>query len=229
MKSTKVMITLATLLVANIAAAQMMGGGSSNHHGTPPSNGGSTSGGMNGGGMNGGGMNGASMMGGMGFGMGQSLTVDKDGVAYTLRTSTTTTQQTPSVDVIAIRPTGTIAWSKKIDGWMTRLELSANLVLVASGSGDMGMDGNLSDDDDASVLYALSAASGDVQWKADLDGYVMAMEPFSGGTYVLVVKHDGSGTGSDMHNGSNGTTMSMDRSLAAIDNAGKLLWSIDLN
>lgn len=228
MKSTRVMITLATLLVANIAAAQMMGGGNGSHHGTPPSNGGSTSGGMNGGGMNGSGNNGGGMMGGMGSGMGQSLIVDKDGVAYTLRTSTTPTQASPYVDVIAIRPAGTVAWARRVDGWMTRLELSGNLVLVASGSGDMGMDGNLTDDDEASVLYALSAASGEVQWKVDLEGLVMSIEPFPGGTYVVAVKHDRDDAGSGMHNGSNGT-MSMDRSIAAIDNDGKLLWSLDLN
>lgn len=220
MKSTKGMITLATLLVANIAAAQMMGGGS--HHGTPPSNGGSTSGGMNGGGMNG-----VGVMGAMGSGMGRSLIVDKDGVAYTLSTSTTTTQQAPSVDVIAIRPAGTIAWNRKIDGRLTRLELSGNFVLVASGSGDMGMNGDDAEDVDASVLYALSASSGEIQWKVDLDGIVSAIEPFSGGTYIVVVKHDGVGAGSNMQNGSNGTT-SMDRSIAAIDNDGKVLWSIDL-
>ena len=112
---------------------------------------------------------------------------------------------------------------------MTRLELSGNLVLVASGTGDMGMDGwNDTEGDDASRLIALSVTSGSVQWQLDLDGFTGAIEPFSGGVYALVVQHDGNNTGNGMHNGSTGTT-SMKRSVTAIDNAGKVLWRIDLN
>ena len=39
---------------------------------------------------------------------------------------------------------------------------------------------------------------------------------------------DRTNSGNSMHNGSNGTTL-MKRSVAAIDNAGKVLWTIDLN
>lgn len=222
MNRTRMTIALvSSLLVAQIATAQMMGGG--NHHGSTPSTPGNPSGGMNGG------MNGGGMMGDMGSGMGRSLTVGTDGVVYTLRAPVTTTTQTPSVDVVAIRPTGTTAWTTKIEGRMTRLELSGSLLLVASGAGDMGMDGwNESGGNDASRLIALSAASGSTQWQLDLDGVVSAIEPFSGGIYALTVQHDGINTGNGMHNGSNGST-SMKRSVAAIDNAGKVLWSIDLN
>lgn len=208
MNRTRITIALASsLLVAQIAAAQMMGGG--RHPGSSPSNGNNPTGGMNGG----------NMMGDMAGGMGQSLTIGTDGVAYTLRTSATTTTQSSTVEVVAIRPTGTVAWTTEIEGRMTRLELSGNLVLVASGSGDMGMDGwNDTEGDAASRLIALSAASGSVQWQLDLDGHVGALEPFSGGVYALVVRHDGSNR-----------SILMKRSLAAIDNAGKVLWTIDLN
>lgn len=224
MKRNRLMIAFASsMLVAQIASAQMMGGGSGNHHGSSPSTG---SGGMNGSGsMTGGGMN-----GGMEdrFGaMGQALTVGTDGVVYTQRV-TTVASQTPSLEVAAIRPAGTVAWTAKLDGGMGRLELSGNLVLVASGGGDMGMNEGTQSVDDESQLIALSAASGSVQWKLDLDGFVTALEPFSGGTYVLIAKHDATNAGTGMHDGSNGTA-SMNRTVAAIDNNGKVLWSLGLN
>ena len=220
------MALAAMLLVAQFATAQMMGGGGSHHGGSSGSNNGGMNGGMNGG--NNGGMNGGDMMGSMGAGMGQSLVVGTDGVLYTFRTSETTTTQVPAVDVVAIRPTGTQAWSTKVEGSMTRLELTGTLVLLATGSGDMGMDGSFDDETDASRLVALSAASGAVQWGLALDGHVASLEPFSGGIYALLMRHDGTNSGNGMHNGSNGTTL-MKRSIAAIDNAGKVLWTIDLN
>lgn len=75
---------------------------------------------------------------------------------------------------------------------------------------------------------ALSTASGSVQWKLDLDGFVTALEPFSGGTYVLLAKHDATNAGTGMYGASNGTTP-MNRTVAAIDNSGKVLWSVNLN
>lgn len=113
---------------------------------------------------------------------------------------------------------------------MSRLELSGNLVLVASGSGDsdMGMNGGTQASDDKSQILALSAASGSVQWKLDLDGFVTALEPFSGGTYVLLAKYDATNGGTGMYGRSNGTTP-MKRTVAAIDNSGKVRWSVNLN
>lgn len=219
MKRTRITIALASsLLVAQIATAQMMGGG--NHPGPvpPPAPGGNPSGGMNGG----------DLMGDMSGGMGQSLTVGTDGVVYALRASAATAVQSPAVEVVAIRPTGTIAWTTKIEGRMTRLALAGNLVLVSSGAGDMGMDEwNGNEGDDTSHLFALSTVSGAVQWQLDLDGFVGALEPFAGGVYALVIEHNNTDPGMGMHNGSNGTTP-MKRSVTAIDNAGKVLWSIAL-
>lgn len=218
------MVLAATVLAAQFATAQMMGGGGGQHGG---GSGGGGNGGMNGG-MTGGGMNGGDGMGGMGAGMGQSLIVGSDGVLYSLRTSAAATTQAPAVDVVAVRPSGAPAWSTKVEGRMTRLELSGTLLLVATGSGDMGMDGSFDDDARATQLVALSSASGSIQWRVDLDGHVASLEPFPAGVYALVVRREGTSSGDGMHNGSNGT-MSMRRSIAAIDNAGKVLWTIDLN
>jgi hypothetical protein len=226
MKRIRMTMTLAAmLLVAQFATAQMMGGGGSHHGGSSGGNNGGMNGGNNGG-MNGG-MNGGDMMGSMGAGTGQSIVVGTDGVLYTLRTSAASTTQAPAVDVVAIRPAGAQAWSTKVDGRMTRLELSGTLVLVATGSGDMGMDGSFNDDADQSRLVALSAVSGAAQWTLALDGHVASLEPFSGGVYALLMRHDGTNSENGMHSGSNGTTL-MKRSIAAVDNAGKVLWTIDL-
>ncbi|MEO8034913.1 MAG: hypothetical protein ABI837_10830 [Acidobacteriota bacterium] len=219
MNRTRIMIGIAlSLLVAQLAAAQMMGGGGS-HHGSSPSNG-NGSGGMTDGNMG----SGAGMMGG---GMGHSLIVGADGVAYALRTAATT-NSTSAVEVVAIRPSGTIAWTASLDGRMTRLEASGNLLLVSSGDGDLGMDGSGEAGDEKSRLVALSSASGSVQWQVELDGLAASIEPFSGGVYVQVVRHDGASPGNGMHNGSNGTIV-MKRAVMAIDNAGKVLWTLDLN
>ena len=227
---TRIRMTIAlaaTLLVAQFAAAQMMGGSGNHHGGSSGGNNGGMNGGNNGG-MNGGGMNGGDMMGSMGAGMGQSLVVGTDGVLYTLRTSAASTSQAPTVDVVAIGPAGTQAWSTTVEGRMTRLELTGTLVLVATGSGDMGMDGEFDSDDDASRLVALSTASGSVQWSLNLNGHVASLEPFSGGVYALLMRHDGTSSGDGMHGGSNGATL-MKRAIVAIDNAGKVLWTTDLN
>lgn len=212
------------LLAAQFATAQMMGG--SGHGGSNGNNGGNN-GGMNGG-MTGGGINPGTMMGAMGGGMGRPLIVGSDGVLYTLRVSPVSATQAASVDVVAIRPSGTQAWSAKVEGRMTRLELSGTLVLVSAGSGDIGMDGSFGNGTDPSRLVALSATSGSVQWTVNLDAQVASLEPFTGGVYALLVRRDGTSSGNGMFNGSNGTSP-MKRSLAAIDNAGKLLWTIDLN
>lgn len=196
----------ATLLVAQYATAQMTGGG--NDHGM---NGGMTRGGMNPGGMT-------------GAAMGQVLAVGTDGVLYTLRRSAASTTEVPAVDVVAITPAGTQSWSTKVEGRMTRLELSGTLVFVASGVGDMAPNG-ARDDNDASRLVALSAATGTVQWTLELDGRIASLESYPGGVYALLMRRDGTSSGSGMHRGATAMT----RSIAAIDNSGKLLWVIDLN
>lgn len=211
-------LSLAAILVAQLATAQMMGGG---HHGGSGGSGGTNGGGMNGGGMTGGGMTGgtfASMMG-------QGMTVGSDGVVYTLRATTGSGTASPAIALLAVRPSGAIAWSTAVDGRTTRVKLSGDLLLVASGAEDMGMDNGTSSVDHSSELVALSPASGSVQWKLDVDGFVMSLEPFAGGTYVSVASGFGSG-------GMNGGTASMNglvRTLLAVGPDGRVLWTVRLS
>ncbi len=219
MKNTRVtFLFLATVLVAQLATAQMMGGG---HHG-----GSGGSGGMNGGGMTGGGMTGGGMSGGnFGSMMGQGVTVGSDGVVYTLRTRAGSGTASPAVEVVAIRPSGTIAWSTAVDDGTTRVKVSGNLLLVASGAEDMGMDSGTSNDDENSELVALSTASGSVQWKLDIDGFVTSLEPFAGGTYISVA----SGFGNGGMNGGTGGMSGLTRTLLAVGPDGKVLWTVQLS
>ncbi len=231
MKVTKTVVLLtAAVLVAQLAAAQTT---SSRHHST-------NSGGMMGGGSTGGGMNGnngtGSGMGGayglMGGAMGQALTVGSDGVAYTLRSTSPSGTTTPAIEVVAIRPSGTVAWSANVDGGMTRVKLSGNLLLIANGGEGIGMqNGTTSNDHETSQLVALSTASGSVQWTLALDGFASTLEPFSGGTYVTVIKGDFSnmnGANGGM-NGTTGTPNNMTRTLVAVSTDGKVLWSVSLS
>lgn len=231
MKVTKAVVLLAAaVLVAQHAAAQTTSG---RHHSTNSGGmmgGGSTNGGMMGGGSTGGGM--GNGMSGTGFGlmggaMGQALTVGSDGVVYTLRTTATSGSSVPAVQVVAIRPSGTVAWSTSVDGGMTRVKLSGNVLLIANGGEDMGMNnGPATANDDKSQLVALSTASGSVQWTLDVDGFVSSLEPFSGGTYAIVVKGDFAKGGMT---GNTGSTNGMTRTLVAVGPDGKILWSVPLS
>lgn len=225
MKS-KMVLLASSLLVAQIATAQMMGNGNKQHGSTQPGTGGMTggTGGMTGG--PGGNMNGAGAMGGA---MGNALTVGSDGVAYTLR-ATTAADTTISLEVVAIRPSGTVAWATKVDGGMTRVALSGGLLLVASGGDDdMGMTGGTGTTPvaETSQLVALSTASGTIQWNLALDGFAIALEPFTNGTYVSVARANTTATG--MMNGGSPGTHGMSRSVVAVDNTGKVIWKLDLN
>jgi PQQ-like domain len=165
--------------------------------------------------------------GAMGGAMGQALTVGSDGVVYTLRTTAATGSSLPAVQVVAIRPSGTIAWNASVDGGMTRVKLSGNVLLIANGGEDMGMNnGTGTNDDGKSQLLGLSAASGSVQWTVNLDGFVSSLEPFSGGTYVIIVKGDFANGGMT---GNTGSTNGMTRTLLAVGPDGKILWSVPLS
>jgi len=205
---------LAMSLLAQVATAQMMGGGG-NHQGSPSNPAGDPS----------------NMMGSIGAmntmsAMRSSLVVGTDGVVYTMRTSATATQ-TRSTEIVAIRPSGTVAWTTKIDGGMSQVVLSGNLLFVTSYS-DMGRAGRNGAIDQTPRLIALSPTSGSMQWQLELDGFAAVVDPYAGGVYVTTMKRDGLNSGDGMYNGSMGTG-SMKRSVAAVDYAGRILWKLNLD
>lgn len=188
---------LLVILTASIAAAQMMPGGGMHRGSNPP--GGS-----------------AGSMTPM-AGMENSLVVGTDGVLYVVRNVLSATS-TPAGEVVAIRPSGTIAWTAKLQSIVHRVEFAGSSVLVATGPAMGGMGRWPAGGALTSSVVALSAASGAVVWQTALDGVVTGIEPFATGTYVLIHVPNVSSA-----------TMSVKRSVVAIDNAGKVIWKVELD
>lgn len=215
--TTNLFFTL-VLLVAGVANAQMMGGGSHNGSGGNGNNG--QNGGMNGG------M--GDMAGMAGMGNHRGLIVGADGTVYTVHISNPTTTQAATFEVVAVRPSGVIGWTASVNSGMTFIELSGNNLLVTTSPHGFDMGYGRTPTSASSTLVALSTASGSVRWTLPLDGFAFDIEPFADGTYVTVVKPAQSSNSGGMHGGT-GSVSYGTRTLAAVGNDGKVLWSIDLN
>ncbi|HEY3055783.1 MAG TPA: PQQ-binding-like beta-propeller repeat protein [Thermoanaerobaculia bacterium] len=143
--------------------------------------------------------------GGPEFGGGNAI-VGGNGTLFITRTTIDTGTRTSSTTVTAISPAGSTLWTATLS---TRggLRLSgSNLISVSE---TRASDGTVT-----STLTALSTATGAVAWTRTISGDVMGLEPFSGGTYVIVVT-PATTTG--------GTAT---RSITALDNSGNVLWTI---
>lgn len=209
---TSLIFTL-VLLVAGVADAQMMGGG--NHGGGMPGSG--QNGGMNGG------------MGDMaGMGNHRGLIVGTDGTVYTVRISNPTTTQSATFEVVAVRPNGGIGWTAPVNAGMTFIELSGTNLLITTSPHGSGMGNGQAPTSTSSSLVALSTASGSAQWTLPLDGFALDIEPFAGGTYISVSKPAQSTNSGGMHGGT-GPGSYGTRTLVAVGNDGKVLWSVPLN
>ncbi len=208
--STAVTLSIAILLTATVATAQ--------------------SGRMRG--VRDGGMN------GQGMGM-MDLLVAPDGTVVTVRSTAPVAPATsPTQDVVAITPNGSVAWTWRSDKTLQFTELEGNMVLVATGYGMQYSNGTTSA---SSELVALSLSSGAVQWRLTLDGFAMDIEPAQTQIYAVVAKPSttgSTGTGSNtggMGSGSMGSggmgsggMMGGDQKLVAISNSGVILWSVAL-
>ena len=214
--TTSLIFTL-VLLVAGVANAQMMGGGNHGGSGTP---GNGQNGGMNGG------M--GDMAGMVGMGNHRGLIVGSDGTVYTVRISNPTTTQAATFEVVAVRPSGAIGWTASVNAGMTFIELSGNNLLVTSSPHGFDMGYGQTPTTTSSTLVALSTASGSVQWTLQLDGFAFDVEPFAGGTYVTVAEPAQSNNSGGMHGGT-GSVSYGTRTLVAVGNDGKVLWSVPLN
>ena len=205
MKKQTLMVIAAVGLLASGAASGQMMGGSGGHHGggtTPPTSGS----GM---------MPGTGAQGGMGGAMEMTIPVAQDGTAFVV--AETSSNNSTTHELIAVRANGTIAWKYALRGaGMPLLRLAGDTLLIAAHGMMNGADSV------APALVGLSAASGTKQWELDLDGAAMSIETFSGGTYVIV----GDGTDSNgMHDGNSEPT---GRSLLAVSVDGRILWRLPL-
>ncbi|HEX7421910.1 MAG TPA: hypothetical protein VF505_18640 [Thermoanaerobaculia bacterium] len=155
---------------------------------------------------NGGGHGGPGGPGPGDFGEG-NLLVASDGTVFLIRTVVDTGTRTATTTVTAIRSTGATAWTATLANRDRGLVLSgSNLLSVTSSSAS---DGTVS-----STITALSTSSGAVAWTRTISGRVTELEPFSGGTYAIVVT-PATTTG--------GTPT---RQLVAIGNDGSVLWTV---
>jgi outer membrane protein assembly factor BamB len=198
-----------------------------------------------GGTMSGGGMGGDMMDDGMG---GMSLLVAPDGAVITSTVTLNSTTNVFSTSVVALSPTGSVAWRWVAPNGVHRLELAGNLVLVSGG----GMDFDGTTTTSNVELTALILASGTVAWKTTLPGVAMSIEPAANQIVVLTMQHvagqgtgmgsggmgsGGMGSGSGSHHGNPGTgtggagngMMNGARALVALSNSGVILWSVPLN
>lgn len=213
-RTTTILFFTLVLLVAGVANAQMMGGGG-NHYGSGGSYG--QNGGM------------GDLPGMVGMGNHRGLIVGTDGSVYSVRVSNLAATRTPAFEVVAVRPSGAIGWTASVGPGMTFIELSGSNLLVTTSPRGFDMGYGQIPATASSTLVALSTASGSVQWTLQLDGFAFDIEPFAGGTYVTVVKPvQASNNFGGMHGGT-GTISYGSRTLVAVGNDGRVLWSIPLN
>ena len=139
-------------------------------------------------------------------GVGGEAIVATDGIVFITRASATTSGAT---EVVAVRPTGTIAWTSTLTSGRGRLVLSdGNLI---SESSTKASDGTVS-----TTLTAISTVSGAASWTRTIAGRVGDLRPFSGGTYAVVVTPAATAGGTPA------------RSLLAIGNDGSVLWTVSI-
>ncbi|HET8797744.1 MAG TPA: hypothetical protein VFO89_08655 [Thermoanaerobaculia bacterium] len=136
-----------------------------------------------------------------GFG-GGNLIVAADGTVIVSRIVSDSATHSATVTLTAISPSGATAWSVTLED-RGRLTLSGNnLLSVAPGSTD-----------GTSVITARAVSTGAVAWNATFTGRVTDLEPFSGGTYAILVVPAATQGGPAT------------RTLVAISPSGATLWS----
>jgi len=137
-------------------------------------------------------------------GFGGPAIIGSDGTVYVTKASATA----GSIDIVAIRSTGAVAWTATTADH-GRLTLSDGNLLTTADT--KNTDGTFS-----STVTAISTASGTVAWTKTFAGLAEPIGTFSGGTYVSVVVP---------HTTSGGTAT---RSLVALSNSGSVLWTTAL-
>lgn len=150
----------------------------------------------------GGGRPGAGPGPGDGPGGGGNLIVASDGTIFVTRTVSDSATNTATTTLTAITSSGSTAWTATLTD-RGRLTLSGNNLLAVSEGDTTG----------TSVITARSTSTGAVAWTANVTGHVTDLEPFSGGTYAIVVVPPATEGGTAA------------RSLIAISNSGATLWT----
>lgn len=136
--------------------------------------------------------------------------VGSDGSLYLTREASSSTRSNRVFEVVAIRSTGTTAFTTALPSGADHVELSgSNLLAVTDTTASRGAS-------PTSAITAISTASGATAWTLNIDGRVTGILPFNGGTYVTFVKPAAT---------SGGTAT---RTLEAVSDSGAVLWSMAL-
>jgi hypothetical protein len=139
-----------------------------------------------------------------------NLTVGSDGTVYIVRAAATSTAATQVFEVVAIRSTGTTAFTTTLPSGAHGVELSgANLLAVT----DTTVTGAATPTE---KITAISTSAGATAWTLNIDGRVASLEPFSSGTYVIIFKPAATSSGTAT------------RTLEAVSSSGAVLWSVTL-
>lgn len=131
---------------------------------------------------------------------GGNAIVASDGTIFVMRVVTDTATDTSSAQIVAVSSSGATLWTQTISEGRGPFILSGSNLLSVS--------------EDA--ITARSTATGAVAWTATVTGRVTDLEPFSGGTYAIVVTPPATEGGTPT------------RSLVAISNSGATLWTVAL-
>lgn len=145
--------------------------------------------------------------GGNDGGPGGGAIVAADGTIFVTRTVTDSGTNSATTTLKAITPSGNVAWT---------VTLTDRGHLVLSGSNLLSVSESETNDVYTSTITARATSTGATAWTATINGRITDLEPFSGGTYAIVVVPPTT---------SGGTAT---RSLVAISNSGATLWTVAL-
>lgn len=145
---------------------------------------------------------------GRGPGGGGNAIVASDGTIFVTRTVSDSATGDATTQIVAVSPSGATLWTQSVTGGRGHFVLSgSNLLSVSDSSTDTAA---------ASTITARAIATGAVAWTVNLSGRVTDLEPFSGGTYAIVVTPAATEGGTAT------------RSLVAISSSGATLWTVAL-
>lgn len=148
---------------------------------------------------------------GDGFGPGPGgghAIVASDGTIIVTRVVSDSATDTATAQLVAVSPSGATLWTQTLSEGRGPLVLSGNNLLSVSDSS--------TDTATSSTITARAISTGAVAWTANVAGRVTGLEPFSGGTYAIVVTPAATEGGAAT------------RSLVAISNSGATLWTVAL-
>lgn len=146
--------------------------------------------------------------GGFNFGPGGGVIVDANGTIYVSDSVIDRATRSSTTTIKAISSSGSVLWTATVSNAHGPRLSGPNLLFTDTTKAS---DGTVS-----TVLTAISTSSGSVAWTQTFNGAVTELDPFSAGTYIVVVTPAAT----------TGGTAS--RSLMAIDNNGKTLWTVSL-